>query len=216
MDSSKQNKYSDKEEKYNVISHGIGFVLSVIALILMLVTSLKNGGPRHIISAFVFGLSLLMLYAASTLYHNTKKEKLRARLNIFDHASIYVLIAGTYTPFLLISLNNTLGYRLFGLIWVIALAGIIIKLFYFGKYKILSTIMYVLMGWIIVLVINPLAEVVADNGIYWLFAGGIAYTIGAVLFSLNKLKMNHAVFHIFVLLGSIFHFISIYWYVLPN
>ena len=212
----KLNTYSVNEERVNVISHGIGLLLSIIALFFLIYKSVKYGSDYHIFSAVVFGISLILLYTASTLYHNSTKEKLRKRLNVFDHASIFILIAGSYTPFLLISLRGTLGWRFFIFIWIVAFIGVVLKLFFFGKYSILSTIMYVLMGWVIVFVIKTLINSMGVNGVYWLFAGGILYTIGAIIYSVNKIKMNHAIFHIFVLLGSISHFISIYFYVLPN
>ena len=212
----KLNTYSVNEERVNVISHGIGLLLSIIALFFLIYKSVKYGSDYHIFSAVVFGISLILLYTASTLYHNSTKEKLRKRLNVFDHASIFILIAGSYTPFLLISLRGTLGWRFFIFIWIVAFIGVVLKLFFFGKYSILSTIMYVLMGWVIVFVIKTLINSMGINGVYWLFAGGILYTIGAIIYSINKIKMNHAIFHIFVLLGSISHFISIYFYVLPN
>ena len=158
----------------------------------------------------------MLLYLASTLYHNSTKEKLRKRLNVFDHASIFGLIAGSYTPFLLISLQGALGWQFFIFIWSAAIVGVVLKLFFFGKYGILSTVMYIVMGWVIVIVIKPLTAVLPIEGVRWLFIGGILYTIGAVIYSINKLKMNHAIFHVFVLLGSISHFIAIYFYVLPN
>jgi hemolysin III len=212
----KLNTYSLNEEKINVISHGIGLFLSVVAFLFLLIKSIKYGAAVHIISAIIYGVSLLLLYTASTLYHNSTKERLRKRLNVFDHASIFVLIAGSYTPFLLISLKGALGFYFFIFIWVAAITGVILKLFYFGKYGILSTIMYVAMGWVIVFVMKSLMENVPINGIYWLWIGGVLYTIGAVIYSIDKLKMNHAIFHIFVLLASIAHFIAIYFYVLPN
>ena len=212
----KLNTYSVNEERVNVISHGIGLLLSIIALFFLIYKSVKYGSDYHIFSAVVFGISLILLYTASTLYHNSTKEKLRKRLNVFDHASIFILIAGSYTPFLLISLRGTLGWRFFIFIWIVAFIGVVLKLFFFGKYSVLSTIMYVLMGWVIVFVIKTLINSMGINGVYWLFAGGILYTIGAIIYSINKIKMNHAIFHIFVLLGSISHFISIYFYVLPN
>jgi hemolysin III len=207
--------YSALEEKLNVISHGIGFLLSISALVLLVVRSSLYGNAYHIVSFTIFGSSLVVLYAASTLYHNSKKEKVRARLNIFDHASIFILIAGTYTPYVLVSLNGVMGWILFGITWAAAAIGVTLKFFYIGKYEKLSTILYVLMGWIIIIAIKPLFESLSPNGLFWLFTGGIAYTIGAVLFSLKRLKLNHAIFHFFVLIGSASHFISIYFYVLP-
>ncbi|HIE45920.1 MAG TPA: hemolysin D [Flavobacteriaceae bacterium] len=212
----KLNTYSINEERVNVISHGIGLLLSIIALFFLIYKSVKCGSDYHIFSAVVFGISLILLYTASTLYHNSTKEKLRKRLNVFDHASIFILIAGSYTPFLLISLRGTLGWHFFIFIWIVAFIGVVLKLFFFGKYSILSTIMYISMGWVIVFVMKTLINSLDINGVYWLFVGGILYTIGAIIYSINKIKMNHAIFHIFVLLGSISHFVSIYFYVLPN
>ncbi len=207
--------YPPLEEKLNVVSHGMGLALSVLALILLIFRGIELPGFKPIISFGVFGGSLILLYAASTFYHAATRPKLRYRLNILDHASIYVLIAGTYTPFALVTLEGWVGWSIFGVVWGIALTGIILKLFYTGKYQTLSTIMYVAMGWLIVLAIKPLMDNVAPGGLYWIFAGGMAYTIGAVVFSLNRIKFNHALFHILVLIGSFCHFLAIYYYVLP-
>ena len=205
--------YPPLEEKINVLTHAIGFLLSVAALVLLTVKSSLYGNAWHIVSFSIFGVSLIILYAASTFFHNAKDLKIRRRLNIFDHASIYILIAGSYTPFTLVTLNGTIGWTLFGITWGIALTGIIFKLFFTGKYDNISTIAYVLMGWIIVFALNPLLNNLPFEGIVWLVLGGIAYTIGAVLYSIKKLSFNHAIFHVFVLLGSFCHFIAVYFYV---
>jgi hemolysin III len=147
------------------------------------------------------------------MYHNTNNPKRRARLNIFDHAAIYVLIAGTYTPFTLVTLHGTVGWILFGFIWGIAILGIVFKFLYFGRYEKLSTIMYVLMGWMALLAIKPLIDNLSLQGLIWLGLGGIFYTVGAFLYSREKIAYNHAIFHVFVLLGSISHFVSIYFFV---
>ncbi|MFT5998457.1 MAG: hemolysin III [Neolewinella sp.] len=210
------SKYSPREEKLNIVSHAIGFILSIIALMLLIIQATAFGNARHIVSVSVFGVSLVMLYAASTLYHSAKQEELRKRLKIFDHSAIYVLIAGTYTPFTLITLNGTIGWVIFSISWGMALVGITLKLFFTGKYNLISTIMYVLMGWIIVFAINPLIDNLPSGGLHWLIAGGVAYTIGAVLFSIEKIKFNHAIFHVFVLIGSFCHFYSVFFYVLPS
>ena len=206
--------YSPLEEKINILSHAFGYLLSFIALILMLVKSISSGSFLAIISALVFGISLLTLYAASTLYHRSREEKLRARLRIFDHAAIYVLIAGTYTPFTLITLKGNTGWILFTMVWTMALIGIILKLFFTGKYNILSTAMYVGMGWLIIFAINPLMATLPSEGLYYLLAGGAFYTIGAIFYAFKKLNFTHATFHIFVLLGSFSHFMAVYFYVL--
>jgi hemolysin III len=210
------NEYSPREEKLNIISHAIGFVLSIIALVLLLMRAMALGNIWHIISVSIFGLSLMILYAASTLYHSAKQQKLRKRLKIFDHSAIYVLIAGTYTPFTLITLNSTKGWVIFGISWGMALIGIILKLFFTGKYKFISTLLYILMGWMIVFAIKPLMDSLPLEGLHWLFAGGVAYTIGAILYSIKKIKFNHAIFHILVLMGSFCHFYSVLFYVLPS
>jgi len=208
--------YDPKEEKLNVITHGIGLILSIVALVLLVVYSSLYGNARQITSFSIFGASLIVLYSASTLYHYSKDPKLRNRLNIFDHASIYVLIAGTYTPFALVTLQGTVGWIIFGVSWGLALTGIIFKLFFTGRFDKLSTITYVLMGWIIIFAIKPLVNNLPLNGLLWLAAGGILYTVGAVLYSMNKIKYNHAIFHIFVLLGSFCHFMSVFFYILPK
>ncbi len=207
------NAYSYLEERINVVSHALGFFLSIIALILLVIRAIMHGGIMHLISFPIFGLSLILLYTASTLYHNSKIPEARNRLKIFDHASIYVLIAGTYTPFTLITLSGTNGWVIFGISWGIAFAGIILKLFFTGRFSIVSTAMYVLMGWVIVFAIKPLINNLPHEGILWLFAGGLAYTFGAVLYSIKAIKFNHAIFHVLVLVGSFCHFISVYFYV---
>lgn len=208
--------YEDKEELLNVISHAIGLVLSIIALVFLVVYSVKYGTATHIVSFSIYGTSLIVLYSASTFYHYSKSPKLRSRLNIFDHAAIYVLIAGTYTPFTLVVLKGWVGWTIFGISWGLALVGIVLKLFYTGKYDKISTIAYVLMGWLIIIAIKPLINNFSFNGLIWLLFGGIFYTIGALLFMIHRLKYNHAIFHIFVLLGSFCHFMAVFYYVLPR
>jgi len=208
--------YSPIEEKINIISHAIGFILSIVAWVLLVTHAAQHGDVWHIVSFSIFGASLIILYAASSFYHSAKKSELRNRLKIIDHASIYVLIAGTYTPFTLVTLKGTIGWVIFGISWGLALTGIILKLFYTRKYNLLSTIMYVLMGWVIVFAIKPLINNLPLEGLLWLLAGGIFYTIGAILYSIKKIKFNHAIFHLFVLNGSFCQFMSVFFYVLPS
>ena len=208
--------YSPLEENINIISHAIGFILSIVALVLLVMHASLDGDVWHIVSFSIFGSSLIILYAASTFYHSTKKAALRNRLKIFDHASIYVLIAGTYTPFTLVTLKGPIGWVIFGTSWGLALTGIILKLFFTGRYNLASTIMYVLMGWIIVFALKPLINNLPVEGLRWLVAGGIAYTAGAILYSIKKIKFNHAIFHVLVLTGSFCHFMSVFFYVLPG
>jgi len=208
--------YSPLEEKINITSHAIGLILSIVAFVLLVAFANLHGNVWHIISFSIFGASLIILYAASTFYHSAKTSELRNRLKILDHASIYVLIAGTYTPFSLITLKGTTGWVIFGISWGLAFTGIILKLFFTGKYNLISTVMYVLMGWVIVFAIKPLINNLPLEGLLWLFAGGISYTIGAILYSIENIKFNHAIFHMFVLIGSFCHFISVFFYVLPG
>ena len=202
--------YSSLEERINVVSHVIGFVLSFVALFLLVE---KAGGSLwRLISFSIFGVSLVVLYGASFVYHASTGE-VRKRRRIWDHAAIYVLIAGTYTPYKLVVMHGQTGWILFAVNWLMALGGIILKLFFTGKYTVLSTIFYLVMGWSIVFAIKPLTASLPEYGVYWLLSGGIAYTIGALLYCIKGLRFSHAMFHVLVLLGSFCHFISIYFYV---
>ncbi len=203
------------EEFVNVLSHGIGFLLSLAALSLMVVFASLDGNAWHIVGVSIFGASLVVLYLASTLFHWSVRPKVRKYLNVFDHSAIYVLIAGTYTPFLLVTLNGPWGWSLFGVIWGLAIAGVVFKMFFTGKYDKLSLIIYVLMGWLILIVIVPLIQNLSTMGLIWLLIGGISYSIGAVFYLLNKMPFNHAIFHFWVLGGSICHFFAVFWYVIP-
>ena len=208
--------YSPLEEKINISSHAVGLILSIIALALLVTRANLYGNIWHVVSFSVFGASLVALYAASTFYHSANEPVLRNKLRILDHAAIYILIAGTYTPFTLIMLDGSIGWMIFGASWGMALTGIILKLFFTGKYDVISTLMYVFMGWIIVFAIKPLVHNLSYEGLAWLVAGGLAYTFGAILYGIKKIKFNHAIFHIFVLIGSFSHFMSVYFYVLPT
>lgn len=207
-------QYPPKEEFINVLSHGIGFLLSIAALVILVVSASFSGDIWHIVSFSIYGFSLVLLYFASTLFHSSKNLKRRKRLNVFDHASIFILIAGTYTPYLLVTLRGPWGWSLFGVVWGFALLGVILKLFFTGRFRLLSSIAYVAMGWIIIIAIKPLINNLDTGGLIWLFSGGLAYTLGAVLYMLKNMPYNHATFHIFVLIGSICHFISVYYFVL--
>ena len=208
--------YSPAEERINISSHAIGFILSIVALILLVIHANTHGNIWHTVSFGIFGTSLVILFAASTIYHSSKKPAIRRRMRIVDHASIYVLIAGTYTPYTLVTLNGSTGWVIFGISWGMALSGIILKLFFTGRYKTISTLMYIFMGWIIIFAIEPLIDNLSTNGLLWLVAGGLAYTMGAILYAIKKIKFNHAIFHLFVLIGAFCHFVSVYFYVLPS
>jgi len=208
--------YTPLEEKININSHTIGFILSLIASVLLVTHASLHGNVWHVVSFSIFGASLIVLYVASTCYHCARKPELRSRLRIIDHASIYVLIAGTYTPFTLVTLKGPIGWLIFVITWGMAVTGIILKLFFTGKYKLISTLMYVFMGWIIIFAIKPLINNFPLEGLLWLIAGGMAYTIGAIAYSMKKIKFNHAIFHIFVFIGSFSHFVAVFFYVLPS
>lgn len=197
----------------NVTSHAVGFLLSIAASVALIERALTLGNVLFLISFSIFGFSLLFLYGSSTMYHSTKNASRRSKLRILDHASIYVLIAGTYTPFTLITLQGAAGWMIFGVSWTMALTGITLKFFFTGKYKLLSTLMYVFMGWLILFAVGPLVKEMSSAGLNWLVAGGLAYTLGAALYSIKKIPFNHAIFHAFVLLGSSCHFMAVYFHV---
>ena len=205
--------YSPTEEKLNIWSHAFGIFLSIIALVLLIIKAVQQDNIWMMISFPIFGVSLILLYLASTLYHASKEPQKRFKLKVFDHAAIYVLIAGSYTPFTLVSLNGETGWLIFSMVWVMAFTGIILKLFFTGKFKVISTTMYVLMGWLIVFYFQDFTAHLHEKGVFYLILGGVLYTIGAILYSIKKIKFNHAIFHFFVLAGSFCHFLSIYLYV---
>ena len=205
--------YSPTEEKLNIRSHAFGIFLSIIALVLLIIKAVQQDNIWMMISFPIFGVSLILLYLASTLYHASKEPQKRFKLKVFDHAAIYVLIAGSYTPFTLVSLNGETGWLIFSMVWVMAFTGIILKLFFTGRFKVVSTAMYVLMGWLIVFYFQDLTAHLHEKGVFYLILGGVLYTIGAILYSIKKIKFNHAIFHFFVLAGSFCHFLSIYLYV---
>ncbi|MDO6743131.1 hemolysin III family protein [Tenacibaculum soleae] len=213
MSESLNHQYSKKEEKLNVLTHGFGLVLAIIAMPFLILKSLEYNEFWKISSFVIYSLSLIILYAASTFYHAAKEPKLRRRLNIFDHAAIYVLIAGSYTPFCLVVLPDSSGWYLFVFVWLFALAGVVLKLFFTGKFDKLSTALYLIMGWQVIFLIKPLMNSLSSDGLFYLMAGGVFYTVGAILYSIKKIPYNHAIFHVFVLLGSFSHFLAIYKHV---
>jgi hemolysin III len=211
MSENLNHRYSDSEEQLNVWSHGLGLITSLIAVPFLILKAFSYSDFWDISSFIIYGCSLVILYAASTFYHAAKNPKTRRKLNIFDHAAIYVLIAGSYTPFCLVALDSNLGWYMFIAVWVFALTGIILKLFFTGRFDKISTAMYLLMGWQVIIFIKPLMQSLSAEGFQFLIAGGVFYSIGAILYSIKKMPYNHATFHVFVLLGSISHFIAIYY-----
>ncbi|MGM8211905.1 PAQR family membrane homeostasis protein TrhA [Virgibacillus sp. W0430] len=206
--------FSKKEEVAHAITHAIGAVLSVIGLILLIIYSSLNGTGWHIVSATIFGVTMLLMYISSTVVHSLPKGKWKDLFQIIDHASIYLFIAGTYTPFLLVHLREGVGWFLFFIIWGIALIGVVFKVFFINRFLILSTLIYVVMGWLIITVWSPLTETVNEKGILLLIIGGIFYTVGAVFYMIRKIPYHHVIWHLFVLAGSICHFFSVFYYVI--
>ncbi|MDP5092179.1 MAG: hemolysin III family protein [Polaribacter sp.] len=202
--------YPEKEETLNIFSHGFGLVLSIVAFPFIILKSQEFEGFWKPISFVIYGLSMVILYAASTFYHAAKDPKKRRRLNIFDHAAIYILIAGSYSPFCLVGLDSKLGWYMFLFVWIFALVGVILKLFFTGKFDKISTAMYLLMGWQVMIFIKPLMQQLSAENFQYLVAGGIFYSVGAILYSIKMIPYNHAIFHVFVLLGSFSHFLAIY------
>ncbi|GAB1796005.1 PAQR family membrane homeostasis protein TrhA [Priestia megaterium] len=203
------------EEIANAITHGVGAVLSIVGLTLLIVLSSLEGTPWHVISFTIYGVTMLLLYVSSTLVHSFPEGKLKDLFEIFDHSSIYLFIAGTYTPFLFIAVKGTTGWTLFGIVWGIALAGIVFKAFFVKKFLFISTILYVFMGWMIVFAWDSLTQNIAHQGIVLLVVGGVLYTIGAVFYVWRGFRFHHMIWHMFVLGGTVLHFLAIILYVLP-
>lgn len=211
--------YAYLEELLNSITHGIGILLSIAGLVLLVVfASIRPyGDVWKIVSFSVYGFSLVLMFTASTLYHSFRNPRIKSFLNLFDHASIYILIAGTYTPFTLVSLRGSWGWSIFGVIWGLAIAGVVFKLFFYSdKYRNLSAVIYFLMGWIILVAIRPMIMEVPAAGLLWLLIGCLFYSAGIPFYIKRNKRFFHVVWHLFVLAGSITHFFAVFLYVLPD
>lgn len=204
--------YEEVEEKWNVWTHGLGFVLSVLVFPFLIYKALGSGSVNVVISYVIYGVSMMVLYASSTLYHSAKNRKLRYYLNILDHSAIYVLIAGSYAPICLVVLEGRIGWWIFGISWVVAILGILYKIYFIGRFRVISVLSYLLMGWIILFFLNSLMENLPIWGQRWLLFGGVFYSIGAYFYAATHIKFNHLIFHVLTLLGSLCHFISIYYH----
>jgi hemolysin III len=201
------------EEKANVWSHATGLVLSLIGSGLLLYKAYLSEDFWKIFSAYVFGGSLILLYTSSTFYHAATDRKAKSILHLADHAAIFILIAGTYTPFLLVGLRSEVHISFIIIMWCIALSGIIYKVFMIKKYKMISTMIYLAMGWMALFKIGDFYRYLSVEALFWIVAGGLFYSVGTIFYSKTNWKYNHAVWHLFVLGGSISHFIAIYFYV---
>lgn len=204
------------EEIVNSTTHGIGLVLSVAGFVALLAMAIRHGTAWHIVGCAIYGSTLICLYLASTLYHGIPSPQLKHPLKVFDHSAIYLLIAGTYTPFLLVNLRGGWGWSLLGIVWGCAMAGIVFKLWFVDHFKVLSTALYLVMGWLVVVATKPLLAHVSAVGLGWLVAGGVMYTVGVVFFASRKIRYGHAVWHGFVIAGSVCHYLAVlYAVVLP-
>ena len=209
------SSYSVKEEIANSIIHGVGALLSVIGLTILLVFACLSASGTHFVSYLIYGLSLTLLYLSSTLYHALPQAKAKRIFKICDHACIYLLIAGTYTPFLVLNFKNWTGYLLLIAIWSLALLGVLFKIFYSGRFRLVSTLIYLAMGWMIVLASESLKEAVSSTSLVWLISGGVTYSVGSLFYLMKSVPFHHAIWHLFVLLASIFHYVAVVFATLP-
>ncbi|MDN3700642.1 hemolysin III family protein [Vibrio artabrorum] len=216
MSASSASEYSDIEERANAITHGLGVLLGVIGLILLLVRAFDSQADLLTVASMtVYGSSIILLFLASTLYHSITTEKTKRLLKTLDHCAIYLLIAGSYTPFLLVSLRTPLAMGLMAVIWSIALVGIIMKIFFVYRFKRLSLVTYLAMGWLSLIVVYQLAMNIEMGGLVLLALGGVIYSLGVIFYVAKRIPYNHAIWHLFVLAGCACHFLAIYLYVTP-
>ncbi len=206
---------SARSETLNCLTHALGLALSISAVPLLIVLAAVRGTAWHMVGVSVYGATLIALYAASTTYHACRAERLRKVFRVLDHSSIYLLIAGTYTPFALVTLRGPWGWTLLGLVWGIAIFGITWKIIAASRFPAVSIVSYLVMGWLAVIAIKPLIAAVQLSGILWLLAGGLAYTLGTIFLGWKKLPYHHAVWHVMVVAGSVCHYLAIAKYVLP-
>lgn len=207
--------YPPAEEMANRLTHGVGALLGVAGLVLLVVASSLHGDAWHIVSTAIFGTTLVLLYTASTLYHSATGDRARVLLRKFDHAAIFLLIAGTYTPFVLVTLRGAWGWSLFGVVWGLAVAGVALKFWFAGRFRVVSTLIYLAMGWLVMIAIKPLMAALPAGGLGLLVAGGVCYTGGAVFYLWKRLPYHHAIWHVFVLAGSACHWTAVFCYVVP-
>ena len=206
---SKLHTHHAYEERLNTLTHAIGACAASIGAAILIVESALRGGGAELIGAIAFGVSMVLLYVASTLYHDTHNAVQKARFKVLDHCAIFLLIAGTYTPFTLVALKDSSGWWLLPLVWSLAAAGIIFKLFFTGRFKLVSTLIYLAMGWMVMTVIGPMWRAITPTCAFWLAAGGLAYTLGAAFYLAKRLPYAHAIWHGFVLLGTGCHFVAV-------
>jgi len=211
-----RHEQTAREERFNAITCGVGFSLSIAALVVLIVSASRAGDAWKIVSASIYGTSLTLLFLCSTLYHALSSKKAKDVFEILDHCTIYVLIAGTYTPFTLVTLRGPWGWSLFGAVWALAILGIVFKAIFISRFRVLSAVVYLLMGWLVVIAVRPLSQHVAAAGIGWLLAGGVIYSAGLIFYAWKTLPFHHTIWHVFVLAGSGCHVVAVLKYVLPG
>ena len=210
------NQYTLAEEIAHAITHGVGLLLSVAGLVVLIVLASLRGDAWHVVSVSVYGATLVLLYSASTFYHALPAPRAKMVFRTLDHAAIYVLIAGTYTPFMLVNLRGGWGWALFGVVWGLAVLGIVLEAVAKQRVRVLSVFLYLGLGWLIAIAVKPLVQSVEPGGLVLLVAGGLAYSVGVVFYGWKRLPYHHAVWHLFVMAGSLFHFFAVLFYVIPR
>ena len=207
--------YTLGEELMNSISHGVGALFGIVALVLCVVRAAQSGDPYRIVSGAIFGFTVLILYLMSCLYHALKVNKAKRVFRVIDHCTIFLLIAGTYTPYTLVSLRDSVGWWVFGVIWATAIVGIVLNAVSLKKFSKISVALYLIMGWMIVIAYQPMVQAIPSGGMQLLVWGGVAYTVGAILYGVgSRKKYFHSIFHFFCMIGTALHFLSIYLYVM--
>ncbi len=208
-------RYSIGEEIANSVTHGLGLVLSIVGLVVLTTFASRFGNAWHVVSCTIFATTLILQYTFSTLYHSIQLPRAKSVMRVLDHSAIFLLIAGTYTPFMLVNLRGTWGWTLFGIVWALALLGVSFQVSLLRRWQGVSLALYVGMGWVVVVAIKPMLDAVAPGGLILLLLGGLAYTSGVVFYLWKRLRYHHAIWHGFVLAGSILHFFAVLFYVIP-
>ena len=207
--------YSEAEELANRLTHCVAALFSIVGLVVLVVAASRTGDPYRIVSAAVFTSVLCIFYIISTLYHTFRNPRVRYIFRILDHAGIFLVIAASYTPFTLVSLREGNGWTLFGVVWGLAVVGVVFKTFMTHRLAFLAPVLYIALGWLIVVDLEGLLSMVPIKGVIWLFAGGLCYTVGIIFYAIDRIPYNHAIWHLFVVAGSLCHYLSILWYVVP-
>jgi hemolysin III len=208
--------YTPREERANILTHAFGIALSIVGLVVLVSLSLTRGDIWHVVGTGVFGFALVLLYATSTLYHLVQEPSAKLWWRRCDHAGIFFLIAGSYTPFLLVNLRGPWGWSLFAVVWTLGIIGVALKFWYAGHFRVVSTLIYIAMGWLVLVAFRPLLEVLPLEGVWLLVIGGFLYTGGTVFYLWKNLPYHHAVWHLFVLAGSVCHWFAVFRYVVPG